>query len=233
MNRCIYVGVDEAGRGCLIGDLVISLVAVSEEGLYVLKNIGVRDSKELSPRKRSEFVEQILSLSSFTLTTYIPPLKIDKAVGDDGLNMLETDIVLNMFRCMKPFIEIFDLSVRIYIDEIKGYEDFIEKSLRPMYRDRLQELVIESRADKKYTVVSAASIVAKYFRDLNIGSIKTILGDFGSGYPSDPRTREWITNIYSTYRRPLRVIRRSWATLKKIAPDWYRDLRMPKITDYM
>lgn len=233
MNEALEIGVDEAGRGSLISDLVVSLVAVTHDKIDTLRSIGVKDSKELSPRKRSELAEQILSISSIAVISYISPSYIDRAVSNNGLNMLETRVLINIFRAVRPLLEHLNTRLKIYVDEVKGYDTFIERFLKKMFGEKLVLFLMESRADKKYPVVSAASIVAKYFRDSNLLFIKNIFGDFGSGYPSDPKTREWVINNYSTYRKPHRIIRRSWSTLKKIAPDWSRGLRASKITDYL
>jgi len=232
LSKFIEIGVDEAGRGSLISDLVVSLIAISEDKLDILRKIGVKDSKQLSPRKRSELAYHIVSLSNIAIVSYISPPYIDKAVSSNGLNMLEAIVIMNMFKSIKPLLETLDMFIKIYMDEVKGYYRFIEGFLKKHFRDKLVLFVMESKADKKYPVVSAASVVAKYFRDTNLSFIKNVFGNFGSGYPSDPRTRDWIINNYSSYRNPLRIIRRSWSTLKKIAPDWSRGLRIYKITDY-
>ena len=77
-------------------------------------------------------------------------------------------------------------------------------------------IVAENKADKKYAIVSAASIIAKEIREMRIKELKRKYGDFGSGYPSDLRTIEFLRRYYKTNKCFPPIVRESWSTLKKI-----------------
>lgn len=228
----LFIGVDEAGRGPILGDLVIGLVVLNSEQLGFLKNIGVRDSKELSPQQREFLINHIRENSVLIHTVYIPPFIIDKF----NLNKLLAKTVVSIVRSVlnilgKNYSE--DTLIKIYIDEIAGYSDFIKLMISKSI-NRKTDIVVEKNADKKYTAVSAASIVAKYYRDKSLYSFKKIYGDFGSGYPVDRRTRSWIEEYYRVYKDPPLIIRRSWNTLSILAPKWYYNLKQGRsILDYV
>ncbi|MET1159961.1 MAG: ribonuclease HII [Thermoprotei archaeon] len=227
--RIIAIGLDEAGRGPLIGDLAVGLVAIQKGKLGILSIRGVRDSKELTPRQREALIKDIMRESVLVMTTYIPPRVIDKS----RLNKLIASTMLDMLKTAFMFLSNMGYFFEVYVDEVKGFENYLLKELN-MYRDLVIEYRMESNADKKYVVVSAASIIAKYYRDLNLEAIKMIYGDTGSGYPTDPKTREWLIETYKLYREPPPVLRRSWSTLLRLAPSWYYNPKKGRsILDYM
>lgn len=228
----LTIGVDEAGRGPILGDLVIGLVVLDKKKEKILSEYGVRDSKELTPVRRKSLVKHIIDNSLIIATGYIPPLTVDK----HRLNKL---VASNMSHLINMVLTILDkvvtskCNVEIYVDEVKGFEQVIKRSIGK-YVNLDIVLKMEQGADKKYVVVSAASIIAKFYRDENLYSAKKLYGEFGSGYPTDKRTRDWIRDYYSTYREPPPIVRRSWNTLLALAPQWYRDLKKGRsILDYL
>lgn len=235
MVKTILIGVDEAGRGPLIGDLVVALVALLEEDVDFLRGIGVKDSKELSPMERSELISFIYSRALFVSTTHIPAPYVDLFVANHALNKLEATIMIKMLKVAYNRLNAFnaELTFRVYIDEVKGYDEYIYSSIRSTYGSKLMEFRSQPGADKKYVAVSAASIVAKFHRDASVNSIKTIYGDFGSGYPSDPKTREWVLRNYSIYRNPPPIVRKTWGTLRRIAPEWHMDFKKRTLFNYI
>ena len=76
------------------------------------------------------------------------------------------------------------------------------------------KLIVEHKADTKYPTVAAASILAKVTRDREIEKIKKKIGiDFGSGYPSDPKTIEFVNKHWNKFD----IFRKSWSTYQKVA----------------
>ncbi len=222
----LIIGIDEAGRGPVIGDLVIGIVGIEKDIESNLVSIGVKDSKMLTSSRRTVLLKHILNRSVFVLTLHITPLEIDSS---KNLNKLLAVKIVDSFHILKQLINQYD-SIEVYIDEIKGVKQIIKRELEELFGKNLVSFIMEPDADKKYIVVSAASIVAKTFRDQNLFFLKQVFGELGSGYPSDPRTRSWLVNAYNSYTAPPKIIRRSWATLKNIAPEWYIDKRSLKKT---
>ncbi|NPA47432.1 MAG: ribonuclease HII, partial [Thermococci archaeon] len=197
----------EAGRGPVIGPMVVAAVVIEEGRVEDLSSIGVRDSKKLSPARRERLFEEILSTVDEIKVRVVPP----EVVGDPAVNVNDLEVqvfgdVLNSLS-LRPSV--------IYVDAA----DVDAERFASRLRERLSYealIVAEHRADDRYPVVSAASIVAKVIRDREIEKIREVYGDVGSGYPSDPRTRRFLEDYLREHGDFPPVVRRSWKTLKKI-----------------
>ncbi|MEM2234943.1 MAG: ribonuclease HII [Desulfurococcaceae archaeon] len=209
----LTIGVDEAGRGPVIGEMFIALVAIPLDSLKYLKDLGVMDSKLLTPQMRSQLVPSIIKQSLATLIISASPIEIDLW----NLNELEWKKILVGITALAMAVDANSVK-RVVIDMVKGFKESIEyiKKIYPC-----AEVIVEERADYKYIEVSAASIIAKYYRDLAISGLKEAYGDIGSGYSSDPKTIKWLKKAYETYENPPQIIRRSWSSIKNVAPKWY------------
>jgi len=207
-DRPLIAGIDEAGRGPVIGPMVIACVALPQtngcDEIFV--ELGVKDSKLLSRKRREELFEEIVGLSTKIAVAYIPPKTIDEWVLKKRYNFLEAQIISQLLVSI-PQIKV------AYIDAPSSPEDFKKKILHYLGPEIQLKLIVEKQADKKYPIVSAASIIAKVLRDRIIDKIKSEIGiDFGSGYPSDPKTQQALSSILKT--RP-DIVRRSWKTVRK------------------
>lgn len=181
---------------------------VDEIGEAKLKSIGVKDSKLLSPLQRDVFAEKIKKIVGGYKIIIINPEEIDESVESEVLNLnwLEAIKTAEILNALKPN--------RAYIDcpstNTKAYTDYLTNLLETEL-----ELVVEHKADLKFPVVSAASILAKVIRDNEIKKIQNQIGkSIGSGYPSDPTTIKFLEENYNKYPE---IFRRSWATYKKVA----------------
>ncbi|AFK23111.1 ribonuclease HII [Pyrococcus sp. ST04] len=200
-------GIDEAGRGPAIGPLVIVAVVVDESKLSSLKNIGVKDSKQLTPEQRRRMFSEIVSLLEDYVVIKVPPSEIDNRSGT--MNELEVEKFAEALNSLKVKPEV------IYADaaDVKAERFAREIGARLSYN---ASIIAEHKADAKYEVVSAASILAKVIRDEEIEKLKEEYGDFGSGYPSDPRTKKWLEEWFKKHKSFPPIVRRSWETVKKI-----------------
>lgn len=201
----VVLGIDEAGRGPVIGDMFVAGVAINPSMLQRLRELGIRDSKELTPSARSRLVTIVLRYAEAVIVKRFPPSVIDKT----NINVLYAKAVIDL---VNNILRIGLQIKKIYVDAVTG-----RKALA-ILKGGISKIpfVLEPKADRKYVVVSAASIVAKFLRDLHVSKLKEMYGDFGSGYPADPRTIEWLEKhlIDSSTVVPS-IIRRSWSTLKR------------------
>ncbi|AAL81905.1 ribonuclease HII [Pyrococcus furiosus DSM 3638] len=200
-------GIDEAGRGPAIGPLVVATVVVDEKNIEKLRNIGVKDSKQLTPHERKNLFSQITSIADDYKIVIVSPEEIDNRSGT--MNELEVEkfaLALNSLQ-IKPAL--------IYADaadvDANRFASLIERRLN--YKAKI---IAEHKADAKYPVVSAASILAKVVRDEEIEKLKKQYGDFGSGYPSDPKTKKWLEEYYKKHNSFPPIVRRTWETVRKI-----------------
>jgi len=203
----LVAGIDEAGRGPLIGPMVMAGILIDEKDVDKLKAIGVKDSKLLSQKQREILYKKIIEIVHDYNIVVVEPAEIDEtlASADSNLNWLEaqkTAIILNE---LKPDKAIVDAPS----NNIKAYEDYLRNLLK-----KDMKLVVEHKADLNYVESGAASILAKVTREEEIAVMKKKVGDFGSGYPSDPKTQEFLKKYHNKYPD---IFRKSWATYKKVA----------------
>ncbi|HIP66796.1 MAG TPA: ribonuclease HII [Candidatus Nanopusillus sp.] len=200
----LIAGIDEAGRGPVIGPMVIVGIAVQNTKLKLLEELGVKDSKQLNFKERENIYNSILKISDKYLIKIISPQKIDEYVFGNKLNILEFEIMADIINGLQPDI--------VYIDSPSRNTKMVTEYIFSKINNRNIKIVAENKADSKYPVVSASSIVAKVIRDREIQKIKKLTGiDFGSGYPSDPKTREAISKYYKELQN---YIRKSWKTIR-------------------
>ena len=200
------LGIDEAGRGSVLGPMVIAGVIIPEKMDRVLERMGVKDSKRLSPNRRTILSRKLKKMFEYELVV-ISALEIDQ-MRADGINL--NDIEKNAMR---------DLIIRL--NPQKAIVDAVDVKAERFQNSLCEttgiDVVAEHKADDKYIEVSAASIIAKAERDAQIAEINKDyikMGGIGSGYPSDPTTKEFLTNY--TYDEMPDFVRKSWATVSKM-----------------
>lgn len=206
----LIAGIDEAGRGCVIGPLVIAGVLVREETLSELSNLGVKDSKLLTATKREELLPKIKSLCDKHLVLKLQPKDIDKVVESTRrlrkLNRLEAETMAKIVTDLEPDV--------VYVDAA----DVLEKRFGQHILDASTfktRIISEHKADVTYPVVSAASIIAKVERDNTVAALRNEYGDFGTGYLTDPKTNVFLKEWLKTHDDFPEFVRKSWKPAKK------------------
>ncbi|MDE1873501.1 MAG: ribonuclease HII [Candidatus Micrarchaeota archaeon] len=220
-------GGDEAGRGAVIGPLVVSVICVSKGRERRLSEIGVRDSKMLTRRKRDFLFDEIHDICEEVRYYPISNEEINSAMRSGvSLNQLEAIRFAQLVDMLESNVQ------KMYIDspDVRAERFGMRMKLsakKPMLvvgasagkKDRANggiRVISEHKADARYPAVSAASIVAKVIRDREMDRIERESGvEIGSGYPSDRYTIEAIkANLASKRLNP--YIREYWKTLAKI-----------------
>lgn len=206
----LVAGVDEAGRGCVIGPLVVAGVAVKSENLSILAELGVKDSKLLTPKKRELLYPEIINLSESHHIIKIAPSQIDKVVYSarrlHRLNRLEAQTMAQVIQALKPD--------QVFVDAADVLEDRFKRHIRECLTIKTR-ITSKHKADLDYPVVSAASIIAKVERDREIANLKVQYGDFGSGYLTDDRTVEFLKRLLIEFGDYPSCVRQSWKTAKR------------------
>lgn len=201
----MYCGVDEAGRGSVMGPLVVGCVSVKDDA--GLMAIGVKDSKKLTPKKREEMYDDIITGCDDWTTVVISAEDIDLERKTVSLNDIEmrmfSEAISHCGSCTKAYVDCPD------INEIS-----FSRRLSVMLGNGV-EIIAKHKADDTYPVVSAASIVAKVTRDRMIEEIRQEFGiDIGSGYPSDHYTMDFIEEWIKNNRCAPKHVRCSWEPVK-------------------
>ncbi|MFQ5815157.1 MAG: ribonuclease HII [Candidatus Hydrothermarchaeaceae archaeon] len=179
----MFCGIDEAGRGPVLGPLVIAGLACDTGGLHALNGLCKRDSKR-TPRNTREKLYEILTKEYPYHVIKIAPQDLDRARNNGlSLNVLEAmkfGALLDVLKPRKAFLDCADVLPQ-------NFRRAVLKNL-----DHKCELVVEHKADERYPIVSAASIIAKVERDGEIKRLGEKYGDMGSGYSSDPKTISFL-----------------------------------------
>jgi ribonuclease HII len=207
----LIAGVDDAGRGSIIGPLVIAGVLLEETDLPKLVALKVKDSKLLSAKRREELSEAIRRLVPKYHVEKLLPKEIDKVVNShiklQKLNRLEAQTMAKVIETLKPDRAYVDASD---VNETR-YKEHIQERLR--YNP---EIISEHKADRNYPIVSAASIIAKVERDEAIAELSQKYGEMGCGYPTDPQTLAFLENWLKKHGEYPDFVRKSWKPAKKL-----------------
>lgn len=194
-------GVDEAGKGSVLGPLVVAGISVSSEDR--LSDLGVKDSKLLSPKER-ERLYPVIRRRCKVATVIIGAQEIDAIRTGMTMNACVARAHAQVIQELSPscaYVDACDVNCFRYAEMVKAHLP------SPC------EIVSEHHADDKFMVVSAASIIAKVVRDREITKLTKKYGEIGSGYPSDPITIRWLTGYIGEHPAPPPIARRSWKTV--------------------
>jgi len=208
-------GVDEAGKGPVMGPMVVAAVLV--KNAKMIENLGFKDSKLLTPKKRKELFELIKKNYQYAIEI-IEPEKIDEYRRKNKLNILNRKSFEKVISKLNPNIA--------YVDAADVNEERFGREIKSnLTNDNDTDVISMHKADSKIPIVAAASIMAKHTRELEIEKLKKKIGDFGSGYPSDTRTIKFLKSYFHDNSKWPSGTRKSWKTIERIRP-------VKKLSDY-
>lgn len=204
-NEQRILGIDEAGRGPVIGPLVICGVIMNSSNIPELSQRGVKDSKMLTSFRRKKLKKDIHFLAEAYELIVISPQNIDK----EGMNDLELRAAAKLITQFYPNQVFLDAPTRNCLSYQKKIRGLLTAGMKV-------GLVVENFADKNYPVVGAASILAKVERDRIISELAEQYGDIGSGYPSDEKTIRFLGEYFHRKKCFPPIVRKRWKTLQTI-----------------
>ena len=201
-------GVDEAGKGPVIGPLVVAAVKV--DNAKDIENLGFKDSKQLTPKRRKELAELIKNKFHYAVEIIEPEI-VDEYRRRNKLNQLNREAFERLISKLNPkvaYVDAADVNENRFGNEIK----------KGLTNQNDTDIISMHKADEKIPVVAAASIIAKETREKEVERMKHIIGDFGSGYPSDKKTITFLKSFYADNGKWPEGTRKSWKTLDRIRP---------------
>jgi len=214
----MIAGIDEAGKGPVIGPMCIGGVKIEESRAHILKVLGVADSKKLTPKKREQLAAQIKKYADSFFILEVSPSQIDELRKIMSMNEIMVVCFSKVLEHLKPdvvFADAADVKAERFAYNLR--RQYAKTS--PSHAEKI-EIICEHQADTVYPVVSAASIIAKVRRDELIEELKQEWGDFGSGYPSDPKTKEFLLKWGKEHSGEFpSIVRQSWQTVVNIRED--------------
>jgi len=193
--------VDEAGKGSVLGPMVIAAVGVSSEDVFA--GCEVADSKMLSPLMR-ERLYAIIRKRFRVATVRIDAHEIDEIRRGMTMNACVARAHARVIDKLSPsvaYVDACDVNSFRYAEMVK------------CHLEQRCEIISEHKADQNFKVVSAASIIAKVTRDRAIVTLSKKYGEIGSGYPSDPVTIAYLSAYIDEHKCPPPIARKSWKTI--------------------
>ena len=206
-------GVDEAGRGPVIGPLVVAGVTFEDDSKLIEYN--VRDSKKIAPKRRETLAKKIKEIAVDYEITIISASDIDDMRKTMTLNEIEINVFIKIIDKLKPDV--------CYVDAV----DVNDKRFGRNIMSRLSfkpEIISKHKADDIYPIVGAASILAKTRRDMEVRKIsqkleKKLNFPLGSGYPSDPITKKFLKGWVEKFGELPPNVRHSWKTAQNLIKE--------------
>lgn len=210
------LGIDDAGRGPLIGPMILAGVLVTTEQDKKIKSLGAKDSKLLAHSARVSISKEILKNSISSKIVQSSPEEIDNSIkSGTNLNTLEakkTAEIINSLNNKKDKIKVIvdcpSVNTQVWQRTLEGFIDHLDNL----------KISCEHKADANHPSVSAASILAKVRREEEVSRLKKEFGNFGSGYPSDPLTKLFLRERGNELENS-GLFRKTWATWKNLFPD--------------
>ena len=198
-------GVDDAGRGPMLGPLIIAGISIDKKNIKKLTALGVKDSKKLTPKLREYLYKKIIKIVDDYYIAKISPKSIDASVKKHCLNGLEAKYMAKVVSILNP-----DVS---YVDSCDVNPTRFGKEISKLSGNH--KIKSYHRADSRFIVVSAASILAKVSRDRAIIKLRKD-HNLGSGYPSDPVTVKFVKKYYKKNHEMPKFVRKSWKPVQRI-----------------
>jgi len=198
------LGLDEAGRGCVLGPLVVGGFLADADDESRILDAGADDSKRLSHKRRTAVREALTDLG-LAIIEEVSPAAIDAG----NINTLEEEAFARIIVRTKPDHVIIDAPCNP-----RGIPAFTDRLTARIVTGggRIPAFTIQPKADAEFPICGAASIVAKVHRDAIIAA----LGPVGSGYPSDPVTRAWLQDFIRRNAPFPDCVRTRWGTIENL-----------------
>ena len=223
------LGVDEAGRGPVLGPMVYGIAYAPLSEKQILVDMGCADSKSLTEEKRDVIFDEICNKNEkmgWAVDT-ISPTYISNCMYrrcKTSLNDISMNSAINL---IQGAIDAGVFVKEVYVDTV-GKPEKYQAKLEPLFPGI--KIVVAKKADSTYPIVSAASICAKVSRDHALRAWQFGEAEneskYGSGYPNDPVTKKWLAdNVDPVFGFP-QIVRFSWSTAesildsKAVAVDW-------------
>ncbi|HUU76048.1 MAG TPA: ribonuclease HII [Methanoregulaceae archaeon] len=200
----MWCGVDEAGKGAVLGPLVVAAVGCDSE--EEMLGMGLKDSKLLSPQKRRELEEIICSRFPFAVLV----------IGADEIDAKRSQMNMNALMAWAHAQVITDIGASVACVDACDVNAARYGNMVGCNLGRPCRIISEHHADRDRPMVSAASIVAKVHRDRAIENLAAEYGEIGSGYPSDPTTISFLQDYMAAEKKPPGCARQSWQTIHNL-----------------
>jgi len=224
----LIAGLDEAGRGPVIGPLVIGCVVFEKKNLKILDELGVDDSKKITPKKRAFLANEIKKKAAMWDLLVITPEQINDLHYSKKLtlNQIEENNFAELINRLKTKPN------EIFLDACDVNEERFGKTIGNKLKFSPDRIISKHKGDSLFKIVGAASIIAKYERDQILQQYALKYGKVGSGYPADPYTKKFLNEYYEQNKSFPPIVRTWWKTVENIVKKFEIKKNQKKITDF-
>jgi|SRR3989338_5904708 len=184
---------------------------IDESKMHELKSLGAKDSKMLTAEKRETLSPLLKEMADDFVVLKITAKEIDELRNETNLNVIEIGRMQHIINIMKPD--------KVIIDSPEVNTAVFSRKVMSSVKEKNIKIVCENFADKKYPVVSAASVIAKVERDAEIRKLHEKHGFFGSGYSHDEITIEFLKAWIKKNKEFPPFVRKSWFTAQRIKEE--------------
>ncbi|XP_044739109.1 ribonuclease H2 subunit A [Chrysoperla carnea] len=231
------LGVDEAGRGPVLGPMVYGVAYCPIEKNDDLKTLKCADSKTLNELQRNNLLVEISSASDYI--GWVVELNSPNFISNSMLSPVKTTLnevaLQSTFRLIQKVLDAGVNLTEVYVDTL-GPPDKHRENLRKRFGTKIK-FRVEKKADSLFPIVSAASICAKVTRDHALKvwkfpeEIESDYKEFGSGYPNDPLTKKFLVKHMDPVFGYPQLVRFSWSTAEKILHNSAVKVTWPEVDE--
>lgn len=211
----LLLGIDDAGRGPVIGPMILSGVLIDESARKSLRKLGVTDSKKLTQKRREILEKEIKSVAKGYFVVLTSPDEIERE-NKEGTKLNEVEAI----KAAKIIDELNKVEdrIKVFVDcpstSLIKWADYLKTKVSNLSN---LEISCEHKADTNHICVSAASILAKCERERQMDKLREEYGEeIGSGYTSDPLTRRFLEK-YAIKYKDKGIFRKTWITWQNAA----------------
>lgn len=200
----LTLGIDEAGRGPILGPMVLAAVALEPAAARALTRAGLCDSKKFGAgaearSRRAALASMIRARASFVALEVVDAAEIDTRVARGELNVLERECAARLISAAPPCKRIIADGARLF---------------GPL-RSEFPALRAHDRGESRHAAVAAASVVAKDERDRRFATLcerwRADFGEIGGGGYLNDATRAFLRAYRDRFGELPPETRRSWA----------------------
>ncbi|HUU78701.1 MAG TPA: ribonuclease HII [candidate division Zixibacteria bacterium] len=219
MSSKIIVGADEAGRGIIIGPMVIGACAIDENISILLKRESIKDSKKYTSYRKLKTHSEFIKKKSLTWSVIILTAEVLNNFNKNGMTMDEAEAYA-FFRAIEDISKKTKNISEYQVDNFQAVKK-LQSLLSENNLTKDIKLTVLPRADQKYIAVSAGSILARTRSLEEMEKIKAKYGLIGSGSTNDKTTINWLKNYYQKNQTwPMSIVRTYWKTIQKIEKEY-------------
>ena len=218
MNK-IVVGADEAGRGIIIGPMVIGAVALDEIREKQLKNFGIKDSKKYSSINKIRAHADYIKKNSLAWSVIELSAEVLNNFNKNGMTMDEAEAYA-FYRAIEDIAKKVKNISEFQVDNFQAVKK-LKSLLKNNEITKNIDLIVLPKAELKYIAVGGGSILARTKSLEEMEKISKKYGNIGSGSTSDKTTIKWLREYYNENKTwPEKIVRTYWKTIKNIEKEF-------------